>query len=246
LNTQNWEQKSTGLVAGRIAAVSSDRFVLSSTDQWVTFSYNSWGTGSAVTPLNSDSYGGIPGAFYAGVYSGDIEYDPATGRLIHGNSGSSSQEITAFKIVGNDFHGQETSGTYGSASGYGGTSVLATDGSAFYYGALQVDPLDVSHNLHIFPEQIYAATGSIAFGNGKYYDAHTGALLGSLGFDSQVYALDATGQDFWAFDAADNTLHHFMLGVPEPSSFAVLILGLPALAWWRRRVGSNLESKLNA
>jgi hypothetical protein len=96
--------------------------------------------------------------------------------------------------------------------------------------------------LHTFPETIYAASGSIAFGDGRYYDAHTGALLGSLGFDTQVYALGVDGKDFWAFDAADNTLHHFVLGIPEPSSFAAILLGLPALALWRRRVRNSVES----
>ena len=105
---------------------------------------------------------------------------------------------------------QEGSGTYGTAQGFGGTVALATDGSAFYYGRLQVDALDVTHNLHVFPELIFAATGRIAFGNGTTYDAHTGSLLGSLPFATTVYALNPTGDDFWAYDPATTTVHHFV------------------------------------
>src|SRR5262249_3814830 len=105
---------------------------------------------------------------------------------------------------------QEGSGTYGSAQGYGQNVVLATDGSAFYYGALQVDALDVTHDLRAFPEKIYAANGSVAFGDGKYYDAHTGALLGMLPFSTTVSALNPSGDDFLAFDPASMTVHHFV------------------------------------
>ena len=128
---------------------------------------------------------------------------------MHGNSGTSSQEIQAFNIVNNDFNKMEGSGTYGSARGYGPNVTLATDGSAFYYGRLQVDPLDVTHNLRVFPEAIYAATGDVAFGNGKFYDAHTGELLGSLGFNTTVYGLNPVYKDFWAYDQSQNKLRHF-------------------------------------
>ncbi len=209
LSSNTWETK-TAYIAGNIQAVSDDQFILKSLDQFVTFTNNLWGTGGAVVPINTPSgtYWG-PG-YYPGVSSGDFRYDVTTGRLLHGNSGSSSQEITVFKIVGNDFQKWEGSGTYGSAWGYGGTVVLATDGSAFYYGALQVDPLDVTHNLRVFPEKIYAATGDIAFGNGNYYDARTGALLGSLGFQTTVYGLNPHDDDFWAYDAGTNTLRYFV------------------------------------
>lgn len=197
-------------IAGNIQAVSDDTFVLKSLNQWVTFTYNSWaGSGSAVVQLNTSS-GGPWAGYFSSVYSGNFRYDPKTGRLLHGNSGLSSQEIQAFKIKSNDFIKQEGTGTYGSASGFGSSVTLATDGSAFYYGTLCVDALDVAHTLHVFPETIYAATGSVAFGKNAYYDAHSGAPLGTLGFTATVYALNANGSDFWAYDASANLLRHFI------------------------------------
>ena len=112
--------------------------------------------------------------------------------------------------------GQEGSGIYGTAQGFGPSVALATDGSAFYYGALQVDPLNLTHNLRVFPEAIVAATADVAFGNGTYYDAHTGDWLGTLGFPTTVYALNASGSDFWAYDAGQNRLRHFDVTAQPP------------------------------
>lgn len=208
LATGTWESKSAGpAVAYHVEAVDDDHFILTSIDQWITFTYDRWGTGAAITVLTpTTSY--QPG-YFATVYYGDIEYDNRSGRLIHGDSGLSSQEISAFKVSGNTFAHQEDSGTYGSAQGYGGTSVLAVDGSVFYYGELQVEALDVGHNRRVFPEPIYAANGRAALGNGRYYDAATGDLLGSLGFATIVYAPNRSGNDFWAYDPASDTLRHF-------------------------------------
>lgn len=210
LATKTWGRKPTDDIAGNIAAVSGTTFILSSLDQWVTFTYNSVGTGSKVTPLNTSS-GWYGNGYYAGVYRGQIQFDARNNRLLHGNSGSSSQEITAFKLTNNNFTKQESSGTYGSASGHGGTLVLATDGSALYYGQLQVDPLDVSYNRRVFPEVIYAANARYAFGNGKYYDAATGALAGNLGYSTTVYALSNDGSQLIAFDSAANQLKFYQL-----------------------------------
>ncbi|HUO74555.1 MAG TPA: Ig-like domain-containing protein [Solirubrobacteraceae bacterium] len=208
LSTGAWALKdANGAIAYHVEAVDDDHFVLTSIDQWITFTYDSWGNGASIsvlTPMSSF----FPG-YYASVYYGDIEYDSRSGRLIHGNSGSSSQEIHAFKVSGNTFVPQEQSGIYGSASGYGGTAVLSTDGSVFYYGELQVDALDVTHNRRVFPELIHAANGRAALGNGKYYDPATGDLLGSLGFATTVYAMNRQGDDFWAYDSAADTMRHF-------------------------------------
>src|SRR5262245_55387266 len=208
LETGTWQSKdAAGAIAYHIEAVDDDHFVLTSLDQWITFTYDSWGTGAAITVLSP--IGPYWPGYSAGVYYGDIEFDAGSSRVIHGNSGSSSQEITAFKITGNTFTPQEDSGTYGSASNHGGTSVLAVDGSAFYYGRLQVDPLDVSHNRRVFPELIRAANGRAAFGGGSYYDPATGDLLGSLGFAATVYAPNHFGDDFWAYDPSTESFRHF-------------------------------------
>ncbi len=204
LVTKTWEMR-TAYIAYNVQAVSDTQIVLKSYDQWVSFTNNEWGTGSALVILNT------PGpAYYAGVYFGDFRYDFRTQRLIHGGQNSSSTEITAFRIVNNEFVRQEGSGTYGTAQGFGGTVALATDGSAFYYGRLQVDALDVTQNVRAFPELIFAATGRIAFGNGTSYDTRTGFLLGSLPFATTVYALNPAGDDFWAYDPATTTVHHFV------------------------------------
>ncbi len=207
LSDNTWETR-TVYIAGGIEVVSDDQFILKSNDQWVTFTNNLWGAGPAAVTLNSSSGYSGP-AYYASVYRGDFRYDVHTGRLLHGSSGLSSDEIQAFKLVGNDFVRQEGSGIYGSAQDQGGGVAIATDGSAFYYGQLQVDALDVSFNRRVFSEQIYAATGSIAFGNGKLFDAHTGDLVSLLGFDTTVYALNPNGQDFWAFDPGQSQLRYF-------------------------------------
>jgi hypothetical protein len=209
LSDKTWVTKEA-YIAGHIQAVSDNQIILKSLDQWVTFTNNLWGSGGAVVPINTPTYNDEPG-YYAWVFEGNFRYDTSSGRLIHGNDGLSSQEIKAFKISGNDFSPQEGSGTYGTAQGYGGSVTLATDNSAFYYGKLQVDALDVSGNIRVFPEIIYAATGHIAFGNGNYYNAHTGDLLGSLGFETTVYALNPDGYDFWVFDASQDMLRHFTL-----------------------------------
>ena len=209
LVTKTWEMR-TAYIAYNVQAVSDTQIILNSYDQWITFTNNEWGTGGALVTLNTPIGWPWGPAYYPGVYFGDFRYDYRTQRLIHGNSNSSSNEITAFRIVNNEFVPQEGSGIYGTAQGFGGTVELATDGSAFYYGRLQVDALDVRSNVRAFPELIFAATGRIAFGNGNYYDAHTGSLLGSLPFATTVYALNPMGDDFWAYDPATTTVHHFV------------------------------------
>jgi hypothetical protein len=209
LFNMTWDLR-TAYIAGNVQALSDTQVVLKSLDQWVTFTNNAWGNGTALIPLNTPSGGWGPG-YYATVFFGDFRYDVRTGRLLHGNSGLSSQEIQVFRIVSNDFARQEGSGIYGSAQGYGGTVALAADGSAFYYGRLQVDPLDVTHDTRVFPELIYAANGRIALADGNCYDAHTGVLLGSLPFRTAVYAMNPRGDDFWAYDPVTTTVHHFAL-----------------------------------
>src|SRR6266566_9513127 len=218
LTAMTWDMR-TAYIAGNVQAVSDAQVILKSLDQWVTFTNNAWGSGTALVPLNTPGGYWGPG-YYASVYFGNFRYDVRTGRLLHGNAGSSSQEIQAFRIVNNEFVKQEGSGGYGSAQGYGQNVVLATDGSAFYYGALQVDPLDVAHDLRAFPERIYAANGSVALGNGKYYDAHTGVLLGALPFSTTIYAMNASGDDFWASDPASTTVHHFVTSVSSNVALA--------------------------
>lgn len=95
LSNGTWDVESTKNIAGSIEAVTANNFILTSKDQWITFSYEAIGPGSSTTILQN--------SFYSGVYSGDVEYDAAHSRLIHGDSGSSSSEIMAFRLSNNDF-----------------------------------------------------------------------------------------------------------------------------------------------
>jgi hypothetical protein len=206
LSTRKWAVD-TVYIAGNVQAESDTKFLLKSDDQWITFTNDQFAK-DAATVLNTGSWG-TPG-WNAAVYEGEFRYDWRTKRLIHGNSGLSSQEIQAFKLSNNEFTKVEGTGMYGSAQGYGGSVALANDGSAFYYGRLAVDALNVAQTRQVFPEPIFAATGDLAFGNGKLYDAHSAALLQTLPFATSIYGLSPTGTDFWAFDGTAHLLRHFV------------------------------------
>lgn len=209
LQLGTWESRTTSDVAHHIEATAANRFILKGIDQWVEFTYHEWTTLATITTLN-------PGGYYGSVYSGDFEFNTVSRRLIHGNSGSSSTEIRAFNLLATSFSGAESTGTYGSASGYGGTAVLSTDGADFYYGRLQVDGANVTVTRRAFAKPIVAATGDVAFADGDYYDADTGQRVDSLSFGTTVYGLNRTGADFWAYNPGANSLHHFV-----PQSAAV-------------------------
>lgn len=222
LSTNTWSVQTTNRLAGRIEAVDDQRFALQALDQWVQISVNQWGSGSATDPVGNEL------SWY--VYRGDIQFDSVHGRLLHGNSGSSSPEVAAFKLTGNDFTRQETSGTYGAAyvAGSGGSVVLANDSSVLYYGALQFDALDLTYVQRTFGERIIGATGDYAFGSSNYYDARTGQLLGSLGGNFTTFSFSQDGKDIWGFNATTNQLVH-LAAVPEPGSALLMGLGLAAL-----------------
>ena len=121
LQNGTWVSYAVSGVAYRVEAMSSNTFLLLSSDQWVTLTANTWSSGG-VTINSTKSWS---------WYNGNIEYDSNTGRIIHGNSGSSSSEINVTKWNGSAFVSQEGSGTYGTAQGYGGTAVLSTAGNRF-------------------------------------------------------------------------------------------------------------------
>ncbi len=76
---------------------------------------------------------------------------------------------------------------------------------------LQVEALDVTNNLNFFAEKIYAATGDFAFGESAFYSPHDGAMLGSLGFSTRVYAVSDDGEHVWAFDPSTDELHGYIV-----------------------------------
>lgn len=221
-----WESRTAPWVIYRIEAVNADRYLVQEIDQHVDMMLNSWADPSLeLARISADYYG-------------DFEYDHRLNRIYHGSSGSSSSEIHVRRLVGDSLVNAGNTGTYGTADDGGGTSVLSTDGERFYYGRLQVEALDVTNNLQFFPEMIYAATPGLAFGKAGYYDAHTGQLLGNLGFQTTVYALSDDSLHLWAFDPATDMLHHYM--VPEPEGLLLICGALApfaACAWRRRRGG---------
>jgi hypothetical protein len=213
LATRQWEIKNSPVDTYKLEAVDDTRVLLLESDQWVDVNLMRWDSGPAMTTVNASSTD----------YYGDIEYDPSTGRMYHGNSGSSSSEIHVLRLVGDSLNYGGDTGVYGSAQSGGGTSVLSLDAQRFYFGRLQVEALDVTNNIHTFPESIYAATSNIAFGQNSYYDAKTGALLNSLGYSTTVYGLEQPGNELWTY--ANNTLYHYAL-VPEPNSCICLAMGV--------------------
>jgi hypothetical protein len=202
-----WTVLAAPAIAYHIAAVDDNDFLLMQEDQFTAITLNTW-NGTSITQTASTG----------GDYESDFAYDPTTQRVIFGNSGSSSQEILADRIVNGQFNAQESSGVYGSAQGYGGTDVLSTDDSSFYYGRLQVNALDVTQNKNVFLEQIVAANATIAFGADTFYNAQTAAILGTYGFTAQAIALSPTGSDIWMF--ANGTLFHYTATVGQPPGFS--------------------------
>lgn len=228
LATGTWSAQTTNGVAGRIETVDDQRFVLQSTDQWISFGVKQWGTNGAVDNVgNTLSWS---------VYGGNIQYDATHGRVIHGSSGISSPELNAFKLTGNTLTAQEGSGTYGAAyvPGAGNGALLSSNDAYVYYGALQFDPLDVHALLRTFPEQILGANALYAFSGSNYYDEKTGALVGSLNGSFSTFAFSRTSDDFWGFDSSTNQLVHFA-SVPEASTWMMLSLGLLGMGLVSRR-----------
>ena len=79
LATMTWDLL-TAYIAGNIQAVSDTQLILKSIDQWVTFTNNAWGSGTALIPLNTPTNPSVWGpGYYAIVYEGDFRYDVRSG-----------------------------------------------------------------------------------------------------------------------------------------------------------------------
>jgi predicted Zn finger-like uncharacterized protein len=202
LAKRTWEKRKAPKVAFRIETVDAGRFLLLEQDQWVAASLNRWEAGEpTVTEL----------ARIRSDYFGDFDYDPRTGRVYHGNSGSSSRQISVYRVAHDRLINIGNTGTYGTAQKGGGSATLSIDGSRFYYGALQVEALDVKRNINTMAEVILAASRDLAFGEKNYYKADTGERAGTLGFDTKAYALTRDSQVLWAYNAKGNSLHEYAI-----------------------------------
>ena len=214
-------------IAYEIEVVDDQHVILQQQNQWIYITLNTFSPGSMTQLASNGLY-----------YYGDIQYDPKTGRIYHGNSGESSQEIDVITVSGSSLAHTQGTGTYGTAEGYGGTSVLSTDGATFYFGSLQVAASNVTQNLKVFPEAIFSANRNFAFGNGDYYNPLTATKSGSFSYATTVYAESPNGSDVWALQTSGTTatLHHYTVqgGVPEPTT-----------VYWNLTTGGSWPSTAN-
>jgi hypothetical protein len=215
LADNTWETRLAPTIAYKIEPVNAGQFAMLSSQGYLTL--NTWG------PTITETYRSSGTAFT----QGDIEYHTATQRVLDAHSYSSG--VTAYKVLVGDTLQQQDSGSYTS----GDTAVLSTDGGNFYFGKRQIDALNCANGRLLFSESIFAASADLAFGKNGYYDAATGIKLGSLGFPTMAFALDAAGTHLWAFDPATDLLHHYLI-VPEPTSVIIAISG--AGCWLSRRL----------
>jgi hypothetical protein len=202
-------------VAYKIEAVAENRVLLLEGDQWVDCTNNSF---KVDTTAAADSVGMMMELSRITTdYDGDIEYDPSAGKIFHGNSGSSSHEIHQVQLRNDSLiaSGPGT-GTYGTAQNGGGSCVLSTSGKYLFYGALEVNSLVLTQNLHMFPEVIWAANDKIACGNSGYYDIVTGEKLGLFTFMNYSNAMTfcEDGTFFCYYVTASNTLQIFQVITP--------------------------------
>jgi hypothetical protein len=214
LAARTWEDRKTQKIAWKIETVDALRVLLLEQDQWVEVSLNRWETdGVGLRELSSTGCD----------YQGDIEYDPRTGRVYHGNRGTSGPRISVRTVEWDKV--KSPAGVFGPAAPNGGGSVvLSQDGSRLYYGALQVSTEDLKKPLEQFPEVIFAASRDVAFGGKAYYRATTGSKLGEFGFKTMsgdardqwntalpVIAVSRDGLSVWAMDRDKNVARQFAL-----------------------------------
>ncbi len=199
--SNTWQSESVTGIAYQVEAVDDSRFLLKGIDQWVNITLNAFNDSPTTSAPQL--------ATISADFEGDFEYDPATGRILMGNSGISSPEIHVYQVVGNTLVGKEATATYGSAELGGGSSVLSTDGKYFFYGPLQVDAAAVATNIRTLPEIIRAAGSGLAFGSAGYYSEQTGVKLGSLPFATTIYDASPTSNEVWAYDPTSLSLHDY-------------------------------------
>jgi hypothetical protein len=208
-----WTVRKAPKIAWRIEAVSENGVLLLEHDQWVDLTYNRFTTeDSTLRELDRTS----------ADYYGDIEYDPATGRIYHGNSGSSSREINVLRLNGDSLTHEGGTDTYGTAQGGGGSSVLTPSGAIFFYGALEVDAFHITDNLGTFPERILAANNDIACGRSGYYDITTAEKLGTFSSSGtsgyyHTMAFSEDGRFLCVYDAEEGALRILQLGYNNAS-----------------------------
>jgi hypothetical protein len=195
---REWKVLPAPRVAWKVEAVSADSLLLESKLQSAEISLN--GFSDTVVELSRVLLN----------YGGDFEYDVATGLIYHAVFGLSGSQVYVLKAADPQFQvvGYLSDRDHSNNS----TCVLSPGGGRLYNGALQLDPRDVRNILHLFPEQVLAASADLAFSETKYYYAPTGAEAGTLGFSSRVYAVTEEGKELLSFQADGRTVHRYRIG----------------------------------
>lgn len=215
--TGAWSTQSSQRVSGMIEAIDDDRFILQSKTSQVKFSVNQWGPGDEVLALGTELSTSAP--------RGTSQFDAIHNRLVHGACCSSTGDVYAFQLQGNELIQQERSNTHTIGSG---PVVLSSDGGTVYHGTEQFASQDLSVATRIFAENILGATSFLALSASHVYNAQTGELMGALNGSYRAFAFAGSQTDFWAYDTGRKALVH-LSAVPEPTSFVLMGLGVLAL-----------------
>ncbi|MCX7422619.1 MAG: Ig-like domain-containing protein [Planctomycetia bacterium] len=196
LKDRTWEVHTLSIWANfrSIEALDSDRFLYcgAAADHEVrlySFSQETWS--ARWTPL----------------YPLALEYDPQAQRIF---IESQSGEFSARRVEGDQFASTVNFVDHGSVPGKAGSFVLSADGRFLYAGQVQVASNNLRSVRKVFSEVIYSSTGAIALGKTGYYSALSGAKLGTLGFESEVYFTSDKGAHVWAADKTSGRLCHYL------------------------------------
>ncbi|QDT71698.1 beta strand repeat-containing protein [Lacipirellula limnantheis] len=199
LQSGTWTSAQAIGIGYRIAPVDDNRVFLVGQDQTVDISLQSYAPDSLMTQLAQSS-----------GYQGDIEYSASLGRLIYNTSGLSQTDVRAYTLSGNTLTGAESV----NGSPYGSSGVLSTDGLTYYYNQAALNAANLTQNIVTFSQSIGAATPTVAFGTTNYFNAATGASLGSIPFTPQSWTIGANNRDVWAVEqpsGGSTTLHHYII-----------------------------------
>jgi autotransporter-associated beta strand protein len=198
LQAGTWTSAQTPTIAYRLAATADDRVVLLGQDQTVDLTLNSYAPG-AMTQLGHQ-YG----------YQGDVEYSASLGRVFYNSSGLSQTDVRAYTMTSNTMtFAQSING-----AAYGPNGVISSDGLTYYYGQLALNAANLTQNITSFSQNITAATPAVAFGTSNYFNAATGASLGSVPFTPTRWTVGANGHDAWAVEqpvSGNATLHRYVI-----------------------------------
>lgn len=199
-----WTMAVASGVAAQVEAVTSELILMAGTDQHVVTTLHRYSASTSEMTLLS---------FSRSVYGARIEYDHTTNRVYVGGFGSSSREVVVLKILNDELIQVESTDKSGLSQTAKGKIVLSPSGDVLYYGALQIEALDISNNLRSFREPIIAASNELAIAQGTLYDARSGERLEFIDESSEAHFISADLKHWWYFDpATDHVIHRALDG----------------------------------